>query len=122
MWCLSFAICAHLELQHFQPLVCELKERQRGLHDVQGVHHVASHVCGAQVAGRHGAQLQKGIQDARQHLADKQQKQPKDLTVVPPNSDEDMKSSIRKQGHVVSYRYINAYLSKVSLASVQRNH
>lgn len=62
-------ICAHLELQHFQPLVCELKESQRGLHDVQGVYHVASHVSSAQVTGRHSAQLQQGIQDARQHLA-----------------------------------------------------
>lgn len=49
--CLSFIICAHLELQHLQPFVCELKESQRCLHDVQGVYHVASHVGSAQVTG-----------------------------------------------------------------------
>lgn len=45
--CLSSIICADLELQHLQAFVCELKESQRCLHDVQGVYHVASHVGSA---------------------------------------------------------------------------
>lgn len=59
---------AHLELEHLQPLVGELKEGQRGLHDVQRVDHVARHVGGAEVTGRHRAQLQQGVQDAGEHL------------------------------------------------------
>lgn len=49
-------------------------------------------------------------------------KQTKDTTVVSPNSDEHIKTSIKRQRHVVSYYYTKAYLSKVSLTSVQRNH
>lgn len=71
MCCLSFPICAHLELEHLQSFVCELKESQCCLHDIQGVNHIARHVSSAQVTGRHSAQLEEGIQDARQHLVDK---------------------------------------------------
>lgn len=90
---LSFITCAHLELQHLQPLVCELKESQRCLHDIQGVYHVASHVGSAQVTGWHSAQLQEGIQDARQHLAEKRKI---DTTVESLNSDEDIKKYIKR--------------------------
>lgn len=30
--------------------------------------------------------------------------------------------NILREGHVVTYYYIKAYLSKVSLTSIQRNH
>lgn len=63
MICLSY-----LELQHLQSFVCELEEGQRGLHHVEAVDHVGGHVRRAQVTGRHCAQLQQGVQDARQHL------------------------------------------------------
>lgn len=59
---------AYLELEHLQPLVGELEEGQRGLHDVQRVDHVARHVGRAQVTGRHRAELQQGVQDAGEHL------------------------------------------------------
>lgn len=42
---------ADLELEHLKPLVSELKESQRGLHDIQGVDHVGSHVSCAEVTG-----------------------------------------------------------------------